>query len=113
MNDILYEQSKMNLSFEIPNLRDNIVNALEFVFDRNLKEDTELDETIFRIMNCIRRTIIDEVEVIAFDSVEINTEQSKDTLAVYNNEYIAQRIRCIPIYWQGDDNVPPSLKFSF
>lgn len=113
MNDILYEQSKMNPSFEIPNLKDNIVNSLEIVFGRNLNEDTELDETVFRIMNCIRRTIIDEVEVIAFDSIEINTKRSKDTLAVYNNEYIAQRIRCIPIYWQGDENVPPSLKFSF
>lgn len=112
MNDILYEQSKMNTSFEIPNLKDNIVNSLEIVFNRNLNEDTELDDTIFRIMNCIRRTIIDEVNVLAFDTIEINTEQSKDTLAVYNNEYIAQRIRCIPIYWQGDENVPPSLKFS-
>lgn len=103
----------MNASFEIPNLRDNIVNSLEIVFNRNLDEVTELDETIFRIMNCIRRTIIDEVNVLAFDTIEIDAKKSKDTLAVYNNEYIAQRIRCIPIYWQGDENVPPSIKFSF
>lgn len=114
MNDILYEQSKMNNSFEIYNLKEYIKQLIIPARLDFYDDNEEINDAIFRIMNCIRRTIIDEVEVIAFDSIEIDTGVSKGTLAVYNNEYIAQRIHCIPILYNNIKDVKiTSIEFDF
>lgn len=117
MNDILYDQSKMNNNTEEQlrmntafqsNLDDAIFSVLASIYDSNENydslQDTDLIDSVFRILNCIRRTIIDEIPVITLGNISIDVKTSSDTLAVYNNEYIAQRIHCIPILLSENNN---------
>ena len=101
MNNNTEEQLRMNTAFNTDLgtiIYTELASIYESVDNYDIYQDDDITDSVYRILNCIRRTIIDEIPVITLGNISIDVKESSNTLAVYNNEYIAQRIHCIPIF---------------